>query len=254
MHFPSPGLVARCCSPSRLLAAAYVVLQLRRKKYVARFSNLELLGSVAPRRPGLAPAPHLRPAAGRADRPDASASRAHRRRPRPARPGHGDDGDRRVAVDGGHRRAARRGSHAAKPAAKTFVDLLPTRINLGLVAFGGNASVARPAEHRSRRGEGRDRQPAAAGLHRDRRGGVHLLDAINVVQPGHHRQGRHSRRRRRIVLLSDGANNKGRSVEPAAAAADRRQACRSRPSRSAPTPARSPTRARRSPCRPTSRR
>ena len=34
------------------LAAVYVALQLRRTKYVARFSNVELLGSVAPRRPG----------------------------------------------------------------------------------------------------------------------------------------------------------------------------------------------------------
>ena len=34
------------------LLAVYVVLQLRRKTFVARFSNVELLGSVAPRRPG----------------------------------------------------------------------------------------------------------------------------------------------------------------------------------------------------------
>src|SRR3954454_12262452 len=34
------------------LLLTYVVLQLRRKTYVARFSNADLLGSVAPRRPG----------------------------------------------------------------------------------------------------------------------------------------------------------------------------------------------------------
>src|SRR6476646_3318032 len=35
-----------------LILIAYVVVQLRRKTYVARFSNVALLGSVAPRRPG----------------------------------------------------------------------------------------------------------------------------------------------------------------------------------------------------------
>ena len=34
------------------LSTAYVVQQLRRKRYVARFSNVELLGTVAPKRPG----------------------------------------------------------------------------------------------------------------------------------------------------------------------------------------------------------
>src|SRR4249920_115619 len=34
------------------LAAAYVVLQRRRRHYAARFTNLDLLASVAPKRPG----------------------------------------------------------------------------------------------------------------------------------------------------------------------------------------------------------
>jgi len=34
------------------VAGVYAVLQLRRTKYVARFSNVDLLASVAPRRPG----------------------------------------------------------------------------------------------------------------------------------------------------------------------------------------------------------
>src|SRR3954447_3722569 len=34
------------------LAAAYVYFQLRRRHYAARFTNLDLLASVAPKRPG----------------------------------------------------------------------------------------------------------------------------------------------------------------------------------------------------------
>jgi len=42
--------VAAACH-SRPVAGVYAVLQLRRTKYVARFSNVDLLASVAPRRP-----------------------------------------------------------------------------------------------------------------------------------------------------------------------------------------------------------
>ena len=34
------------------LVALYVVLQLRRKAYAARFTNVALLGTLVPRRPG----------------------------------------------------------------------------------------------------------------------------------------------------------------------------------------------------------
>ena len=34
------------------LIAAYVVMQLRRKDYAVRFTNLALLDSIAPKRPG----------------------------------------------------------------------------------------------------------------------------------------------------------------------------------------------------------
>ncbi|NED54816.1 VWA domain-containing protein, partial [Micromonospora aurantiaca] len=35
-----------------LLAAAYLLMQLRRQRYAVRFTNLALLSQVAPRRPG----------------------------------------------------------------------------------------------------------------------------------------------------------------------------------------------------------
>src|SRR5436190_3919264 len=49
--FLSPGYLLLLLAVVAL-AAAYLVMQLRRHRYVARFSNVELLGSVAPRRPG----------------------------------------------------------------------------------------------------------------------------------------------------------------------------------------------------------
>ena len=51
MHFLSPGWLVLLIAVAALLVG-YVLLQVRRKRYVARFSNVELLGSVAPRRPG----------------------------------------------------------------------------------------------------------------------------------------------------------------------------------------------------------
>ena len=50
-HFNSPGWLL-ILLVVLALAVGYVLLQLRRKKYVARFSNVALLASVAPRRPG----------------------------------------------------------------------------------------------------------------------------------------------------------------------------------------------------------
>src|SRR6185437_11252794 len=38
--------------PVGLAVVGYFILQLRRKQYVARFSNVSLLATVAPRRPG----------------------------------------------------------------------------------------------------------------------------------------------------------------------------------------------------------
>src|SRR6266571_664689 len=51
MHFLAPGWLLLLVVVFGV-AGWYAVLQIRRKKYVARFSNVELLASVAPRRPG----------------------------------------------------------------------------------------------------------------------------------------------------------------------------------------------------------
>ncbi|MGY1749076.1 VWA domain-containing protein [Modestobacter sp. SYSU DS0511] len=118
----------------------YVVLQLRRARYAARFTNVALLGSVVPRRPGwrrhvafglvalglgvlvfslAQPSTEVRVPRERATvvmAVDVSLSmRATDVEP-----------DRFQAM---------------QVAAKQFVDVLPTRINLGLVAFAGTAST-----------------------------------------------------------------------------------------------------------------
>jgi Ca-activated chloride channel homolog len=126
-----------------LLAAVYVVLQLRRRRYVARFSNAGLLASIAPKRPGWRR--HLtfallllaltvlsvgvaRPtAAVRVPREEATVMLAL------------DVSLSMQATDVLPTRI-----DAAKKAALKFADLLPPKINLGLVAFAKSAEVKVP--------------------------------------------------------------------------------------------------------------
>ena len=51
MHFASPGWLFLLVAVA-LVGIAYVLLQLRRRRFVARFSNAQLLATVVPRRPG----------------------------------------------------------------------------------------------------------------------------------------------------------------------------------------------------------
>ena len=131
------------------LLAVYVVLQLRRKTFVARFSNVELLGSVAPRRPGWRR--HLtfallliglsvlsigvaKPAASvRVPRNEATVMLAI------------DVSLSMKATDVSPSRLK-----AAQSAARSFAALLPSGINLGVVSFArtGNVLVS-PTTNRS---------------------------------------------------------------------------------------------------------
>lgn len=216
MRFLSPQWLFLLVFVAALLAA-YVVLQLRRKTYVARFSNLELLGSVAPRRPGWRR--HLTFAllivaltvlsVGVA-RPSAEV-----RVPR-------DRATVMMAVDVSLSMEATdvlpSRIEAAKVAAKRFVDLLPPRINLGLASFGGSASVLVPPT------VDRDSVKVAIDklqLQESTAIGEAVftsLDAINIYSQATTAKG-DAPPPARIVLMSDGANNKGRTVDEAAAAA-----------------------------------
>ena len=216
MHFTSPGWLLLLI-PAAALLAGYVIAQLRRKRYTTRFTNLELLASVAPKRPGWRR--HLTFALllvalalltlGTAQ-PTAAV-----RVPR-------DRATVMVAIDVSLSMQANDvlpdRITAAKQGATRFVDLLPLRLNVGLVKFGGNASVVVPPTLN------RDIvKRAIADLRLEDATAIGeavfaCLDAIHTfaqtsVAPDDKPPPA------RIVLMSDGANNKGRSVQEAAAAA-----------------------------------
>jgi Ca-activated chloride channel family protein len=199
------------------LAAAYVVQQVRRKRYVARFSNVELLGSVAPRRPGWRR--HLTfglvlvalsvltlgvaqpSAAVRVPRDDATVVMAI---------------DVSLSMEATDVLPSR--ISAAKSAAKTFIKIIPSRINLGLLSFAHDASVVVPPTL--------NRAQLVRGVN-----SLHLanytaigeaifgsLQAISVFTQATTPKGGKAPAAR-IVLLSDGSNTVGRTVASAIDAA-----------------------------------
>ncbi|MFF5259678.1 VWA domain-containing protein [Actinomadura viridis] len=193
-----------------LMVALYVVLQMRRRQYAVRFTNLALLSQVAPKRPGwrrhvaaglfltmmlIMMIGFARPATGvKVPRDRATVM---------------------VAVDVSLSMMAKDVApnrfEAAKDAAKKFIRDLPGRFNVGVVSFAGSANlVAAPSA---------DRQAAIASIDqlvlakRTAIGeavftslqGVRSFDAqaSQDPPPAH------------IVLLSDGDNTTGRSVTEA---------------------------------------
>ena len=216
MTFSSPSYLLLLLLVAAL-AAVYAVLQVRRQRFVARFSNVELLGSVAPRRPGWRR--HLtfalllialtvlslgvaRPASAvKVPREKATVMLAL------------DVSASMEATDVLPSRLA-----AAKEAATTFTEHLPPKINLGLVSFALNANVVVPPT------VNRDqvvRGIRSLRLHNYTAIGEAIfasLEAIHVFAQGNTPRGAHPPPAR-IVLLSDGTNTIGRSISSAIAAA-----------------------------------
>jgi Ca-activated chloride channel family protein len=216
MHFLSPVYLLLLIVVAALLIA-YLVLQLRRKQYVARFSNVELLGSVAPRRPGwrrhltfallmiglsvLSVGVAKPSAAVRVPRDNATVMLDI------------DVSLSMEATDVLPNRLA-----AAKSAGRDFVKLLPTRINLGLVSFARNANVVVPPTV--------DRASVEKGIQSLQLANYTAigeaifssLDAISLFSRTTTAKGS-TAPPARIVLLSDGTNTVGRSVSDAIAAA-----------------------------------
>jgi len=216
MNFLSPAYLLLLV-PAIALLVVYVVLQLRRKVYVARFSNVELLGTVAPRRPGWRR--HLTFALLLIGLTVLSVGVA---RPAAAVRVARDRATVMVAIDVSLSMQATdvlpTRIAAAKSAATEFVSLLPARINVGLVAFGGNASVLVPPTL--------DRDSVRAGINNLQlqestaigEAVFTSLDAIKVFGQASTARG-DKPPPARIVLMSDGANNKGRSIAQAIDAA-----------------------------------
>jgi Ca-activated chloride channel family protein len=218
MHFISPLWLLLLVAVAAL-AAVYLAAQLRRKRYVARFSNVELLGTVAPRRPGwrrhvtfgllLAGLAVLaigvaQPTAGvRVPRDRATVMLAI---------------DVSLSMEATDVLPSR--ISAARTAGEKFADLLPPRINLGLVSFGGTANVlVSPTVDRQ------TVKKAIAGLKLEESTAIGeaiftSLQAIKVFGAATTAKG-DKPPPARIVLLSDGTNTVGRPVSEAIGAAQR---------------------------------
>lgn len=216
MHFASPHWLLVLLAVAAV-GIGYLLVQLRRRKFVARFSNAALLATVVPRRPGWRR--HLTFAMlliamtvlslGVA-RPTASV-----RVPQ-------EKATVMLAIDVSLSMQATdvlpTRLDAAKKAAEEFADLLPKRINLGLVKFGRSGSVLVPPtldRDAFKRGvAGLQLEPyTAIG-----EGVFACLDALQEFSQSN-ASGSDKPAPARIVLLSDGSNTVGRKVSDAAAAA-----------------------------------
>jgi Ca-activated chloride channel homolog len=216
--FLAPGWLWLLLAVAALLAV-YLVLQLRRRAFAVRFANLDLLGKLAPKRPGWRR--HLAFAAlllALASLTTAMAKPTKDTRvPR-------DRATVMMAIDVSLSMRAEDVSpnrlEAAQAAAKEFVGLLPPRINLGLVTFSGTATVAvSPTTDRASVLRAIDNVELAE---RTAIGEAMFssLDAIKTFQAQlEGSDPAEGNAPARIVLLSDGSNTWGRSPEQAVGAA-----------------------------------
>jgi Ca-activated chloride channel family protein len=199
------------------LIAFYVVLQLRRKAYAARFTNVALLGSIVPKRPGWRR--HLAfgiVALGLATlvvslAVPSTEVRVPRERATVV-----------MAVDVSLSMQARDIEpdrfRAMQTAAKEFVDVLPERINLGLVSFAGTATtVVPPTTDRQQVRNAIDNLELAESTAI----GEAVFTSLTAIQNFQTSLGESGEEAppARIVLLSDGYNTVGRDDTQAVDAA-----------------------------------
>jgi Ca-activated chloride channel family protein len=194
------------------LAISYLVLQRRRSTYAVRFTNLALLDSVAPKRPGWRrhlPAVLLLLAL--AGMVGAFAKPARTVRVPRERATIILAIDTSLSMEATDVEPSR--LRAAQVAAKQFIELLPPRLNVGLVTFNGTALV--------RVAPTQDREELAAAIDQLRLGertaigeAIYAsLDAINSAAPSPDEEPVPAR----IVLMSDGETTSGRPDAQAAA-------------------------------------
>jgi Ca-activated chloride channel family protein len=216
--FLAPGWLWLLLAVAALLVL-YVLLQLRRKRYAVRFANLELLGKLAPKRPGWRR--HL--AFGLLLLALVGLTTAMAKPTKDTRVPR-DRATVMMAIDVSLSMRAEDVApnrlQAAQAAAKEFVALLPPRINLGLVTFSGTANVAvAPTTDRASVLRALDNLELAE---RTAIGEAvfSCLDALKTFQA--QLAGSDSAdgsAPARIVLMSDGTNTWGRSPEQAVGAA-----------------------------------
>lgn len=205
------------------LLGIYLLVQLRRKRYVARFTNVKLLGTVAPKRPGwrrhvaftliLLALASLTVAMAKPTK--------NVKVPR-------DRATVMMVIDVSYSMKATDVSPnrlaAAQKAAKEFVEMLPASINLGLVSFARSAMVdVPPTTNRgqvARAIDGLQLGPSTAT-------GDAILTALQSLQtfqdsiPGGKQDSDDVPSR--VVLLSDGARTVGRPVEDGIAEAKKQR-------------------------------
>jgi Ca-activated chloride channel family protein len=209
-------------SPQRLwllvavvaLAATYLLMQWRRRAYTVRFTNVNLLSSVAPKRPGWrrhVPAVISLLAMSTLVLGFAQPARDERV-PR-------ERATIILAIDTSLSMQATDVSptrlEAAQSAAKRFLEIIPPKINVGLVSFNGSAALkVPPTIDRDRVAQGIDNltlgESTATG-----EAIFASLDAIASVPP----DDEGTQPPARIVLMSDGTWTVGRTNEEATQAA-----------------------------------
>ena len=209
-------------SPSRLLflvvviglLAAYGVLQSRRKAYAMKFTNIALLDRVAPRQPGWRRhVPAVLFLMALAVLVVGFAQPTHQERVPRERATVIMAIDTSLSMDAQDVAPSR--IEAAKTAALSFIDLLPPKINVGLVQFNGNAivKVAPTTDHDQLR---RGIQNLKLGERTAIGEAIFAsLEAINSVPP----DDKGTPAPARIVLMSDGKTTDGRPDDVAAQAA-----------------------------------
>ncbi|BFU45853.1 VWA domain-containing protein [Krasilnikovia sp. MM14-A1004] len=200
--------------PVLVVAGVYVWRQFRQRSYAIRFTNVDLLRTLAPK--GLGWRRHAAAAAFLLSLVALASAMA---RPSVDRKEPLERATVMLAIDVSLSMQADDVAptriQAAQEAAKAFVDELPLTYNLGLVSFAKSANVLVPPT--------KDRAAVLAGID-----GLTLaeatatgeavftsLDAIRSVPA----DGADGAPPARIVLLSDGYRTSGRSIEDAAAAA-----------------------------------
>ena len=197
------------------LIAAYFAMQSRRRRDAVRFTNVDLLASVAPKRPGWRrhlPAAALVLALSLLVLGFARPTRAVKV-PR-------EQATVMLAIDVSASMQATDVSPsrfvAAREAARAFTKNLPIRFRLGLLSFAGTATVLVPPST--------DREPVLQSLDNLRLGprtaiGEAIFAALDTVANSADRTAGEKQPPTRIVLLSDGATTAGRSNAEAANAA-----------------------------------